>query len=137
MTKHLKILYKGQRLTQSQWARRMGLNVTTLHQRLSRGWDIEEAIETPIIKSVGYDINKKFNCVPRTCPPKAHPIMRLIIKEMRRQLVTWFMLAQRSGVGYYTIEGWRRKGLGTFTNVEAVCDVLGIDIIAKINLRKI
>ena len=138
MGKHVKITFDGMTLTQTQWARRMGINLTTLHNRLTRGWNIAEALTTPVIKNFICDHNlKTYNCIPRTCPPNAHPISRLMIREMRRQKVTWHMLAVRSGVGHYTLEGWRRKGLGTFANVEAACNALGIDLTAKTNLRKI
>jgi len=130
------IEFDGIKLSQTAWAKRFGINVTTLHNRITRGWNIKEAITTPVIKNFMTTNNTTFNSVPRSCRANAHPITRLMIREMRRQQMTWHMLAQRSGVGAYTVEGWRRKGLGTFTNVEAACNALGIDITAKTNLRR-
>ena len=42
--------FDGQRLTLAQWSARSGIEITTLHQRISSGWTIERAITTPTRK---------------------------------------------------------------------------------------
>ena len=40
--------YQGRSLTIGQWAKRLGMNKTTLWMRLSNGWSIERALSTPV-----------------------------------------------------------------------------------------
>lgn len=40
--------YNGQSLTMQQWADKIGMNKITIHARLSAGWSVAKAIETPI-----------------------------------------------------------------------------------------
>ena len=42
------IQYKGDRKPMSQWAEELGLNPKVISQRLSRGWTINDALETPL-----------------------------------------------------------------------------------------
>ena len=42
-----RIQYKGEELTISQWARRLGMSVSTFDSRIKR-WSIDKAIETPV-----------------------------------------------------------------------------------------
>ena len=44
--------YLGETLTISQWARKCDINRQTLYSRLKRGMDIEEALTTPVVKTV-------------------------------------------------------------------------------------
>lgn len=39
-----KIEFMGEKLTISQWAKRLGISRSTLHNRLDRGWSIEDAL---------------------------------------------------------------------------------------------
>lgn len=41
------IEYRGVRLCQSDWARKVNLDVATLAQRLDRGWDVHTALNAP------------------------------------------------------------------------------------------
>jgi hypothetical protein len=43
-----RISYNGEELTMSEWAKRFGLNTTTLFARLKRGWSVEKALTTPV-----------------------------------------------------------------------------------------
>lgn len=45
--------YGGEKITLSQWARRLGVPRQSLQSRLSRGWSTERIIETPIKGSNG------------------------------------------------------------------------------------
>ena len=50
-TKALKVplyLYNGMLMSVKQIAEKYNINYKTLHKRLERGWNIEEAVETPI-----------------------------------------------------------------------------------------
>lgn len=42
------LTHDGTTLTLSQWARRVGIKVVTLNQRLSHGWSIADALTTPL-----------------------------------------------------------------------------------------
>ena len=42
------LTYEGKTLSLSQWAKEKRINVTTLHERLSRGWTLEQALTTPL-----------------------------------------------------------------------------------------
>ena len=41
------ITFDGETLHQAEWARRVGLPITTLHNRLLLGWSVERALTTP------------------------------------------------------------------------------------------
>jgi hypothetical protein len=41
--------FRGRRQTLTQWARELGLNGATLHDRIGRGWPLERALLTPAI----------------------------------------------------------------------------------------
>ena len=47
-TRNVYIEYRGKNQTVAQWAREMGLNLTTLENRLYAGWDIERALTTTV-----------------------------------------------------------------------------------------
>lgn len=42
------LCYRGEALTQSQWARRAGISFSTLRSRIRQGWGIERALNTPV-----------------------------------------------------------------------------------------
>jgi len=43
------LTYRGVTLTMAEWARRLGMNIQTLHMRLtSAGWSVEKALSTPV-----------------------------------------------------------------------------------------
>ena len=44
------ITYNGETKTISQWADVIGIKKGTLWNRMERGWDIEKALTTPVIK---------------------------------------------------------------------------------------
>ena len=44
------ITFSNETLSRSQWARKVGLHVSTLEYRLRRGWSIERALTTPCQK---------------------------------------------------------------------------------------
>lgn len=45
------ITYDGETLTLSQWARKIGMNPKTLSRRIvDKGWDVERALLTPLLK---------------------------------------------------------------------------------------
>lgn len=40
--------YMGEKRPISQWGKIKGIGLTTLHERLDRGWSVEEALTTPV-----------------------------------------------------------------------------------------
>ena len=40
--------YNGEKMSVSQWAKRLGINVSTLQRRFYKGWSIEKALTTPV-----------------------------------------------------------------------------------------
>lgn len=50
--KKIYISYKGEERTVWAWAKRIGINDSTLYNRLKAGWDIEKALTTPSRKTV-------------------------------------------------------------------------------------
>lgn len=42
-----RLTFRGEALPMSEWARRSGLQVSTLYARLRNGWTIERALTTP------------------------------------------------------------------------------------------
>lgn len=45
-----KLTLAGETLTVSEWARRLGLNVSSLLERIQTGWPIEKALTTPNVR---------------------------------------------------------------------------------------
>lgn len=42
--------FRGERLTESQWARKLGFpNSNVIHKRLKRGWSLEKTLTTPLL----------------------------------------------------------------------------------------
>lgn len=48
VTKKAVYEYKGVSLTSGQWAKKIGINESTLLSRLSKGWSVKKALETPL-----------------------------------------------------------------------------------------
>lgn len=57
MTSNHNLTYKGETKCLSEWAREIGINATTLLNRLQRGMSVEEAIETPPKRTVMYEVD--------------------------------------------------------------------------------
>ena len=45
---NLYLEYQGERLTMSDWAKRLGMSKSTLHGRLKLGWTVEAALSSPV-----------------------------------------------------------------------------------------
>ena len=45
------LTYKGETKPMAAWAEILGLNYTTVQSRVARGWDVNDIIETPIMKT--------------------------------------------------------------------------------------
>ena len=48
---NVNITYNGKTQTITQWANELGINESTLRKRISRGWDIDKALSTKVVKS--------------------------------------------------------------------------------------
>jgi hypothetical protein len=46
----INITINGETLTVTQWAEKLGVSNMTLRNRIKRGWDLEEAVKTKIVK---------------------------------------------------------------------------------------
>jgi hypothetical protein len=46
--KNVYLDFRGERLTLTEWAERIGMKVGTLWQRLNQGWSIEKALTKPL-----------------------------------------------------------------------------------------
>lgn len=44
---NVRLLFNGEEFTITQWARKIGLGTSTLHERLKAGWSVERALTTP------------------------------------------------------------------------------------------
>ncbi len=73
-TRHTRrIQFNGETLALSEWARRLGLPILTLHSRLVRdGWSVERALTTAAKKTVARTIT--FNGQTRTITAWAHAV---------------------------------------------------------------
>lgn len=49
-----KIEFKGEALTASEWAHKLGLQRSAIAQRLRNGWSVERALTTPMAKTGRY-----------------------------------------------------------------------------------
>jgi len=43
------ITFQGETMIMSDWAKKIGIKVGTLHRRLSHGWDVKEALTIPVL----------------------------------------------------------------------------------------
>lgn len=48
---NVKLTYKGQTKTQTEWSSIVDIDHATLWARLKRGWSVEKTLSTPIIKN--------------------------------------------------------------------------------------
>jgi hypothetical protein len=67
-------------------------------------------------------------------PPKAHPLVRRLIRIANARQVTLTEIALESGVSPKTISDWRYRSAPSLTNFEAALNALGYEI--KIVERK-
>jgi hypothetical protein len=67
-------------------------------------------------------------------PPKAHPLVRRLIRIANAKQVTLTEIAMESGVAPKTISDWRYRSAPSLTNFEAALNALGYEI--KIVERK-
>jgi len=67
-------------------------------------------------------------------PPKAHPLVRRLIRIANAKQVTLTEIALESGVAPKTISDWRYRSAPSLTNFEAALNALGYEI--KIVERK-
>ena len=61
-------------------------------------------------------------------PPKAHPLVRRLIRLANAQQVTLTEIAKESGVGAHTISNWRYRSAPSLANLEAALIVLGYQL---------
>ena len=47
------LTYNGETLNVSDWAKKIGIKRVTIYKRLNEGWNVEEALTTPIITEKG------------------------------------------------------------------------------------
>ena len=52
MRSNRRLTFNGETLTLTDWSRRTGLGVTTIRERLRRGWSVEVALTTPPLDPV-------------------------------------------------------------------------------------
>lgn len=60
-----------------------------------------------------------------TIPDHAHPLVRFVFHEMRRQEITYGEQADRSGLSRETLTAWRKRSKPDLESLEAVLGVLG------------
>lgn len=72
-------------------------------------------------------------CLPArmACPPSAHPLVRRLYEEMRRQKMGVTDLAERTGVHRKTICRWRRDRSPNLVNVEACLNAFGLELAVR------
>jgi len=61
----------------------------------------------------------------------AHPLVRALFAEMRRQQVTMIEMQERAGVARETIASWRDVRTPDLVNLEACLNVLGLHLTAS------
>jgi hypothetical protein len=60
-----------------------------------------------------------------TDAPKAHPLARIVFSEMRRQMVVYDDIAEKSGVTRASMKSWRLRSIPSTASIEAVLGYLG------------
>lgn len=63
-----------------------------------------------------------------TVPNHVQPIVKFIFAEMRRQGVTYYKMAERSGLARETLTAWRTRNRPDLESLEAVLGVLGYHV---------
>ena len=98
--------------------RRMKIGRSTLYRRLN---ELDEPAREP----------RKASFYFRTIPEcsKAHPIVRALFAEARKQGATSLWLANQTGVCRETLAAWRSHTSPMLVNVVAVANCLGLDIV--------
>lgn len=61
-------------------------------------------------------------------PKSAHPLVRILFKEMNHQQIGVLDMSERSGVNKNTISGWRKKSVPNIINLSACFSVLKIEL---------
>ena len=61
-------------------------------------------------------------------PPKAHPLVRRLIRIANAKQVTLTEIAMESGVSPKTISDWRYRSAPSLTNFEAALNALGYEL---------
>jgi len=61
-------------------------------------------------------------------PPKAHPLVRRLIRIANAKQVTLTEIALESGVAPKTISDWRYRSAPSLTNFEAALNALGYEL---------
>jgi len=61
-------------------------------------------------------------------PPKAHPLVRRLIRVANAKQVTLTEIAMESGVSPKTISDWRYRSAPSLTNFEAALNALGYEL---------
>lgn len=64
-----------------------------------------------------------------TIPDHAHPLVRFVFFEMRRQKVTYGEQAERSGLSRETLTAWRKRSKPDLESLEAALGVLGYGLV--------
>lgn len=54
------LTYKGKTQNVTQWAEELGIDSNTLNTRISRGWNIEKALTTPVMQELERDNKGRF-----------------------------------------------------------------------------
>ncbi len=64
-----------------------------------------------------------------TIPPKAHPLVKFIFAEMKRQRVTYVELSEMTGLARETITAWRTRNKPDPDSIEAALAALGYGLV--------
>lgn len=104
--------HNGESLTAKQWSDRLGVNVDTIYQRLSKGWTIERALTVPL---GGHRSDKEKVKAPKTPKPAKLPRTRQNRVDAKRyehngQLVTLRELSALTGITLETIRSRASRG---------------------------
>lgn len=78
------ITYKGVDYTLTQLAEKVGINKTTLKERLNAGWETDRAVETPIrLRTKGYRTSRKVGArMDLIGEDKSHPFAESVMMGM-------------------------------------------------------
>lgn len=64
-----------------------------------------------------------------TVPEQAHPLVRFLFHEMRRQRVSYEEQAEQSGLSRHTLTAWRGRSKPDLDSLEAALGVLGYGLV--------
>lgn len=68
-------------------------------------------------------------------PTNAHPMVRVLFMEMNAQMTTMHEVAERAGLDYATIKGWRYRYVPTVANLDAAFGALGLRLTVREDSR--